>query len=468
MGPVVGIGASAGGLEALLELLPRLRPNGRTRYLIAQHLLKDKHNDLMVRILARRSGLPVVEASDGDFVSPDRLYLIPSGRNGVLIDGHVKLTALESGQISAPSVNVLFASIAADVGARSIGVVLSGAGTDGVIGAQAIKARGGVLLSQKSATALIDGMPGAVLRAGLTDDELDPAALADRINELGSPPRLATPTVLHSIPIDAASDFDGLIKEVSRATGIDFSSYKNETLLRRTQARMKSLGVADFKEYLRRARGTPRELEILGKLFNVSLSWFFRDHSAFTALRASLAERFARIASTGAARVWIPGCASGEECYSIAILLNELAREFGARLSIDIIGSDLNGEALEIAQRGVYPQRAFKETNSPDLIAKYFVSSGESYQVTDELRGLCRFRKEDVITAAPPNQLALVSCRNLLIYMRSDLQERLIGKFFEALSPEGLLFVGMSENIGVSGAAKFATINSALRIFCRK
>ena len=468
LGPVVAIGSSAGGLEVMLRIFSHLRANGRTCYVVAQHMAKTEHSELVVRVLGRKSSLPVVEARDGDIVLPDRVYFIPSNWNGVLKGGRLRLDPPVSGQLSVPSVNVLFESIAEDAGSKAVGVILSGAGSDGLQGCKAIKARGGKIFVQTPESALINGMPGAVDRAGLADERLLPDALADRINDLAPPP---TAPILSMPPADQAIgslEFRALIQDTSRASRIDFSSYKEDTLLRRTRVRMKTLGLEDIRDYVLRARSDPRELENLKQLFVVSLSWLFRDRAAFDKLRELLSLRLAKKPAGAIVRVWVPGCATGEECISFAILLTELAAELRLQTKIEVIGSDLNNKALDVAQRGYYLEKSFKEFQAPDMIAKHFIREGKEYRVADHIRAICKFHAEDVIAADPPDRLDLVSCRNLLIYMKLELQEKLIDKFFRALQTDGLLFLGMSENIGLSGAAKFNSIDSSHRIYVRK
>jgi chemotaxis methyl-accepting protein methylase len=465
---LVGIGSSAGGLEAMLKLLPRLRPNSGTRFVVAQHLLKTAHSDLVLRVLGRNAALPLVEARDDEIIEPDRLYLIPSNWNGVVKGGRLRLEAPVPGQLSAPSVNALFLSIAEEAGPHSIGIVLSGAGSDGVMGCRAIKERGGKILLQTAETVLINGMPGAVERAGLADETLSPETMADRVNDLVHPPERPSIAPSPAARIDGSSELGSLIQEVSRASGIDFTSYKEDTLLRRIRGRMKASDISDFQDYATRARRDPAELEILRQLFVVSLSWFFRDREAFDKLRELLIVYLSRKSSGDVVRMWVPGCATGEECFSFAILLTELVEELGLRMRVAVIGSDLNPEALEVAQDGRYAAKAFKEYQAPELLAKYFAPEGGGYRVSDQIRSLCSFRREDVVAANPPPHLDLVSCRNLLIYMKTELQNKMIEKFHRALSSDGLLFLGMSENIGLSGSARFAAVDSSFRIFRRK
>jgi chemotaxis methyl-accepting protein methylase len=466
--PLVAIGSSAGGLEAMMRLLPHLRANGRSRYVVAQHMAKTGHNDLVLRVLARTSSLPIVQGQNDELLLPDRIYVVPSNWNGVVKAGKLQLLEPASTQLSTPSVNELFKSIAEAAGSTAVGIILSGAGADGLHGCQAIKAGGGAIFIQTPETALITGMLGAVQRAGLADAVLSPEDLAQRINDLVPAPTAArAPSV--AVPAEShPSGLQGLVQKVSSASGINFSSYKEDTLVRRIRGRMKTLGISELEDYAARASEDPGELDRLKKLFVVSLSWFFRDRPVFDELQKLLMTAVAKKTGQEPVRVWVPGCATGEECFSFAILLTELLQNYAPRARIEIIGSDVNAEALEVARGATYSIKAFKEFQDPDLTARYFSAAPGGHQVAEPIRALCTFRQEDVIAAAPPTGLDLISCRNLLIYMKSDLQEKMIEKFFRALKPDGLLLLGMSENIGLAGTARFSAIDSGLRIFRRK
>ncbi len=451
-----------------MRLLPHLRANGRTRYVIAQHMAKTGHNDLVLRVLARTSGLPIVQGQTGEPILPDRFYVVPSSWNGVVKDGRLHLLEPSSTQLSTPSVNELFKSVADAAGPNAVGVILSGAGADGLQGCQAIKAGGGAVFIQKPETALITGMLGAVQRAGLADAVLSPEDLAQRIIDLvPAPAAVQAPSI--AVPAERhPSGLQGLIQKVSRASGINFSSYKEDTLMRRIRGRMKTLGISELEDYAARASGDSTELDQLKKLFVVSLSWFFRDYPVFDELQKLLTIALAKKPAPPAVRVWVPGCATGEECFSFAILLTELLKNSAPRVWIEIIGSDVNAEALEVARRATYSIKAFKEFQDSELMAKYFRATPGGYEVAEPIRALCAFRQEDVIAATPPGELDLISCRNILIYMKSGLQEKMIEKFFRTLKPDGLLLLGMSENIGLGGTARFSTVDSSLRIFRRK
>lgn len=467
---IVGIGASAGGLESMLKLFSGLRPNGRMAYVVAQHMAKDGHIELVLRLLNRQQNLPVIEAQANDPIEADRIYLIPPGCIGRVQKGRIQLLPTTAEYISTPSVNALFSAIANETGRQAIGIVLSGTGMDGLSGCQAIKAHGGTVITQSIESAAFPGMPQTVAEAGISNHALKPEDIARHLNamfpstgELAAAyvtPRALTPAV-------AVQPLAGLISKVFDATGVDFSSYKEETLQRRIDRRISMLQLASFEEYQRHIEKNPRELHVLQHLFLVSLSSFFRDSGVFAAVRAAMAELLAAKKPGDFIRIWVPGCASGEECYSLGILLAETLGGRFASFDIEITGSDLNPDALAIAESGSYRMTAFKET-APDILGRYFDHKGQHYYVKEPIRGKCRFIKEDVVTAEPPANVDMVSCRNLLIYMKSSLQDDLFRKFHRAMRPQGLLLIGQSENIGAQGNTLFTAVDHFHRLYRRK
>lgn len=477
---IAGVGASAGGLEAMLPMFANARPTGRLAYVVAQHMAKDGHDELVVRLMARESALPVVLAEAGETtLVADTIYVIPSGQDGVVKRGRLSLQPPAPSHISTPSVNALFNSIAAESGTGGIGIVLSGTGYDGTAGCRAIKASGGLTIAQLPAEAKFDGMPTAAIEAGTIDETLPVASIGERLASRYPPMPASAPThrpearAVSRAPTFGAptptappppSELGQLLKLVHQATGIDFSSYKEDTLLRRLDKRLSTLGLATLSDYLAHCRKQPDELKTLQHLFLVSVSSFFRDADSFDVLKMSLAKLVAGKAAGEPVRVWVPGCASGEEPYTLAILLKELTDKH----PIEIIGTDLNPEALDIAAEAVYRQTAFKEM-SPNLCARYTVPKGQHAEVVPAIRACVRFEKRDVLGGAPGQQkLDLVSCRNLLIYMKSDLQDQLITSFHKALQPQGLLFIGQSESLSFVGNSLFAPIDHYHRLFRRR
>ncbi len=477
---VAGVGASAGGLEAMLPMFAKMPATGRIAYVVAQHMAKDGHDELVVRLIGRESALPVVLAKNEDNLKADTVYVIPSGMDGTVQGMRLLLQEPAPTNISTPSVNTLFNSIAASSKGKGIGIVLSGTGSDGMNGCRALKASGGLTLAQNPQQAKFDGMPSAAIDAGTIDEVLPVEKIGERLAQRFPGVVAPSPAVTRSVPVPSAvspaptfqdtppasaeqRDLGQLITLVHQATGIDFSSYKEDTLLRRLDKRLSTLGFAATSEYLAHARKHPEELKTLQHLFLVSVSSFFRDADSFEVLKMSLARLVAGKPAGETIRVWVPGCASGEEPYTLAILLKELTDTH----PIEIIGTDLNPEALLIASEATYRQTAFKEMSS-SLRERYILPKGQHGEVIPEIRACVRFEKRDVLGGAPSKGLDLVSCRNLLIYMKSDLQDQLITSFHCALQAHGLLFIGQSESLSFVGNSLFVPIDHYHRLFRRR
>lgn len=476
---IAGIGASAGGLEAMLPMFSKLRPTGRIAYVVAQHMAHDGHSELVARLIQRESTLPVLLAADGIVVQPDTVYMIPAGKNGRIHSDILSLSDPEPSSISTPSVNVLFKSIAENSGSNSIGIMLSGAGSDGTAGCRAIKAVGGLVFVQELTETKHAGMPGAVIDAGLPDQVLSVAGIAARLAEL-FPGSVPMPKVATRETVTAPSESDAsltgeavhlelelLLRQVLEATGIDFSSYKEETLLRRLEKRKSLLGVTSADAYQSLIRRQPDELHTLQHLFLVSMSSFFRDKEAFDVLQQELGSLVTAKAEGEAVQVWVPGCASGEEPYTLAIILHELQAASMRKHPLKIVASDLNPEALELARNGLYRQTAFKEMPLA-LRERWFIARGQHFEVRQELKEAVLFEQLDLLNGPVPGGLDLISCRNLLIYMKSCLQDKLVKSFHKALKPRGLLFLGQYESLSFVGNALFVPLDQHNRLYYRR
>lgn len=482
---VAGIGASAGGLEAMLPMFAQMRPTGRVAYVVAQHMAKDGHDELVVRLINRESALPVVLGQEGDSLDADTVYVIPSGKDGTVQGNTLTLREPLPGNHSTPSVNVLFTSIAESLHGKAIGIVLSGTGYDGVSGCRALKAHGGLTIAQDPQEAKFNGMPTAAIEARLVDMVLPVgaigAALAEKFPGVSVPaPMPHVPAKAPAAAVAASTDaprialenreLAALLPLVHQATGIDFSSYKEDTLLRRLEKRKSVLGIASSDDYLARVRSEPEEAKALQHLFLVSVSSFFRDRDSFRELERALAVVVANKAAGEPIGIWVPGCASGEESYTLAIILAELLGDFRDRHPLRIIGTDLNPEALAMARAGVYRQTSLREMDE-SLRQRYFSPKGQHFEVGQILRDVVEFEQRDVLTGAPAGHSGgfdLVSCRNLLIYMKSELQDRLVTSFHRALAPQGLLFIGQSESLGLVGNSLFAPVDHYHRLFRRR
>jgi len=469
---IAGIGASAGGLEAMLAMFAHMQPGGRISFVVAQHMAKDGHDQLVVRLIGRESALPVLLAESGVHLQADTVYVIPSGQDGRIQGDTLILREPAAGHLSTPSVNALFVSIAESAGSKAIGIVLSGTGSDGAIGCRAIRANGGLTLAQDPAEAKFNGMPVAAIQAKaiaqVVPVECIGAMLAELFPGTATPaPGTGTPETNEdtapAISTAARHELDWLLQQVHQATGIDFSSYKEDTLLRRLEKRKATLGVVSVEAYQALIRRRPEELHALQHLFLVSVSSFFRDRDSFHELNKALASLVAGKPAGEPIRVWVAGCASGEEAYTLAILLKEL----GSRHPIEITASDLNPEALAMAREGVYRLTAFKEMDA-GLRERYFLKKGQHFEIKPEIRACVRFEQHDVLGCTPPLELDLVSCRNLLIYMKSPLQDQLIKRFHQSLRSQGLLFIGQSESLSFIGNSLFSPIDHYHRLFRRR
>jgi chemotaxis protein methyltransferase CheR/two-component system CheB/CheR fusion protein len=464
---VVGIGASAGGLEAVKLLLANVKKTGRFVFVIAQHMATDSHMLLMEKLIGVESVLPVSIVNNGEVLQVDHVYLIPAACDGYVDGDKFHLQPLSGHTYSKPSVNVLFNSIAKQFGANAIGIILSGAGTDGAAGCLAIKASGGMTLAQDPETAQFNGMPVAAIGAGVIEYVAAPENMgALLIAKLHGTPISNTQNFKSPLSV-STKQLDELIDLVLRNTGLTFSQYKEETLLRRIKARLVYLKMRSTDAYIEYCKAHPEEFASLKQMFLVTMSSFYRDKACFDALAGYVRQLVEKRPVTEPFRVLVPACAAGEECYSLAIMMAEIFKQKPTLFKLQIIGSDLNPHSIDNARLGWYPEKSFKEMDV-QLIDKYFTREGEGYRISQQLKDVCSFRQSDVFEIADSVKYDLISCRNLLIYFKTELQELLIQKFYRQLKPDGLLFLGQSENVGIAGAQYFFPVDYHHRIYRRK
>ena len=463
---VVAIGASAGGLEAIKLLLANLQKTGKFVFVIAQHMASDSHMQLMVKLIGVTSVLPVSIAKHDEVLLTDHVYLIPAGYDGYVDDGKFHLQALSGHLYSKPSVNELFNSIAHQFGAYAVGIILSGAGTDGVSGCAAIKLRGGMTLAQQPETAQFNGMPTAAINAGVAEYIVTPENIGALLIEKLSGTLIKGASSVKSSFTISANQLDRLIKLVLDNTGLAFTRYKEETLLRRIKARIAYLKISSVDAYIDYCMANSDEIINLKQMFLVTMSSFYRDKASFEALSVQL-KTLAKRHAAEPFRVLVSACASGEECYSMAIMLAEIFQEISAIQSIQIVGIDLNPNSIAKAKLGWYPEKSLREMDV-QLIDQYFIREGEGYRIRKELQDICSFQQCDVFEITASVKYDLISCRNLLIYFKTEWQEILIEKFYAALKPDGLLFLGQAENVGNSGIRFFSPVDYHHRIFRRK
>ena len=437
---IVGLGASAGGLEALSALIANLPTDLGAAYVVVQHM-SPTHRSMLVQLLARETQMPVSEIETGECPQPDHLYVTPPNRNVILQDGHFVLSEPAADVMPKPSVNAFLTALAEERGEDAIAVILSGTGSDGALGVRAVKASGGLVFAQEPSSAKYSGMPQAAIDTECVDwtmrPELIAAEIAVVIRAQGS---LQLPVRSEQAPATLRT----LLQRVMRHARVDFSGYKESTVWRRILRRMVSNRVHTMEDYLALTEKNPEELNQLCKEILISVTSFFRDPKSFDSLRESLAALLAKKIPGEEVRVWVAGCATGEEAYSIAILVCELLGRQAADFRIQIFATDIDLNAMAVARRGVYPASGLSEL-SPELLQRYFVVREDAYEVSKALRDMVIFARQDLAQDPPFLRLDLVTCRNVLIYFQSMLQEQVLATFHYALKPGALLFLGKSE-----------------------
>ncbi|MUH46558.1 MAG: diguanylate cyclase, partial [Actinobacteria bacterium] len=458
----VGIGSSAGGLDALEGLVAAAGNAKATAFIVAQHLAP-QHPSMLAELLSRSTTLRVVTAADGQPLESNVISIAPPGSDIVVSRDRIHLVAPEAATGPNPNVDRLLSSIAEHWGDHGVGVILSGTGSDGAYGMRAIKAADGLTIVQLPGTAKFESMPNAALAFGSGDLVLDPAQIGERLSHLGDP---AADWLGDEVPLPGPDALSSVLRELRRSTGIDFSRYKESTLLRQIKRRMAILQVADIDDYLPLLVAQPAEPIALMNGMLVTVTSFFRDAESFKALHDHLRDYLASADGAEQVRIWVPGCATGEEVYSIAMIMASLLTDT-ADLShrLKIFGTDLDESALTIARRGAYPAASLG-TVPPDLSARYLFPSGQGVEVAPELRDLVVFARHNVAQDPPFARLDLISCRNTLIYFTAPLQHRVLQMFAYGLKAGGLLFLGASEAMAAD-AAGFANLDSAHRLFVR-
>jgi len=443
--PLVAIGASAGGLQALERFLSGVSPAG-IAYIVVQHLSPD-HTSILPQILGSASRLPVEAVGDGTTPQPDRVYVIPPNASLIMQAGQLRLQPPEPRAVRRP-IDLLFSSLAQEIGGRAVAVVLSGTGSDGATGVHAVKRAGGFTLVQTPAEAEYDAMPRAALATGDVDYVVPaaemPAIIAREVQRRGVEGAAPTRT-----PTDE-DELEAIAQAVQSLIGHELTAYKRSTLRRRIQRRMDALHVTDLGGYLHRVENDAREAEALVSEMLIGVTQFFRDPEAFEALSREVVPSLLERASQQSIRVWVPGCATGEEAYSLAILLREEARRKGQAIpALQVFATDIDESALATARRGRYPAASAKDVPR-DLLDTYFQKVDDEYEVVKEVRDGVIFSAHDVLSDPPFSRLDLVSCRNLLIYFHPAVQQRLIPLFHYALRAKGYLFLGSAEMADVA------------------
>jgi two-component system, chemotaxis family, CheB/CheR fusion protein len=462
---IVGIGASAGGQEAFEKFFAHLPGDSGMAFVVIQHL-DPTHKSILVELLQRYTPLQVFQAQDAMRVEPNCVYVIPPNRDLAMLHATLHLLErTESRGLHLP-IDAFFRSLAQAQGGKAIGIVLSGTGSDGTLGLTAIKGEGGLTMAQDPVSAGYDGMPRSAITTGLVDYVLPPEQLPGQLLAYLKQPYIRLPAVI--APVDAPTmDWLHKIYILLRSqSGHDFSLYKQKTVTRRIERRMALQQIERIEEYYRYLQQTPTEVDILFKELLIGVTNFFRDPAAFAALEQEVMPRlFEQREPGGSLRVWVPGCASGEEAYSLAIVLREYMDTLKREFKVQLFATDINARAIEQARQGRYSLSIAADV-SPERLQRFFLQGEEAYQVGEQIRSMVVFAVQSVIKDPPFSKVDLISCRNLLIYLEPALQKKVMSLFHYALNPGGFLFLGTSESTD-EFPHLFSPVNRKWKLFQR-
>jgi two-component system, chemotaxis family, CheB/CheR fusion protein len=464
--PVVALGASAGGLDSLSRFFNALPSNTGMAFVVVQHL-SPTQDSLLSELLRKAANLSVVVAQDGQVLMPDHAYVIPPNRYLTLSGDRLRLAEPKGAEHPHMAIDHMLFSLAEQMGERSVAIILSGTGSDGAEGIKIVKGCGGLTIAQDPKTAQHTGMPESAIETQQVDFILSPEAMGEELVRYAQH-RESTVDEQRDMPpeqqLQWLSPILGLLRQHS---GHDFSHYKTNTLLRRIARRMAVHNIDDIAGYAQFLHDQPGEASLLAQEFLIRVTKFFRDPAAFKVLEEEVIPAlYEGRAHEHPIRVWVPACSTGEEAYSIAMLLEERKSQTKSRSRIQVFATDIDLVALDVARTGYYPETIAQDV-SPERLQRFFVKRDGGYQVSKSLRDMLVFAEQSLIKDPPFSRMDLVSCRNVLIYLQPELQKRVLALFHYALNPDGFLFLGTSET--VSGMEEFfAPVRTDTRIFQRQ
>jgi two-component system, chemotaxis family, CheB/CheR fusion protein len=464
--PVVGIGASAGGLEAIEGFFANTPSEIRIAFVIIQHLAPE-HKSIMGSLLKKYTNLKVSDVRNNMRVEPGCVYLNPPDKDVSIMNGRLYLSDPTQMHGARLPIDYFFRSLADAQGDKSICIILSGTGSDGTLGLRAIKAAGGMAMVQEEDQAKYNNMPRSAIDTGLVDFILPVEKMAAQLMKYVKHPYIGGEEKILTSKEKIEHNLQNIYLMIRSATGHDFSQYKLNTIRRRIERRMAVHQIDKISEYVNSLKTNPPEINTLFKDFLITVTNFFRDPKAFKSLNEKVILPMVKArANSSPIRVWVPGCATGEEAYSHAILFSEAMRLLNKHLTVQIFATDIDADAIEYARTGVYPD-SITANVSTDLLKAYFVREENTYRIKKQIREMVVFATQSLIKDAPFSKLDLVSCRNVLIYMNTPLQKKIIPLFHYTLNPGGFIFLGTSETIG-EFADLFTPLDLKWKIFNRK
>ncbi len=460
----VGIGASAGGLEAIELFFKNMSPNSNLAFIVVQHLSPD-YKSLMVELLSKKTKMPVHRAEDGMRVLANNVYLIPPKKNLTIFHGKLLLNDKVINQGINLPIDIFLKSLAEDQASHAIAIILSGTGSDGTRGVRAIKEVGGMVMVQEEESAKFDGMPRAAISTGVADFILAPEKMPEQLLAYAAHPYV-TGEKQSDLLLKDADALTRLFAELRDKTKVDFTFYKPSTITRRIERRMSVNQISDFEKYVEYLQNYPGEVTALYRDLLIGVTNFFRDPEAMQELEEKWLPELLLHSKNREARFWVAGCSTGEEAYSIAILVREVMEKLSISRDVKIFATDIDKDAVVAASTGIYPESIVGDVN-PKIVAKYFYHKEEKLQIARHIREMVVFAQHNVIKDPPFTNIDLVSCRNLLIYLQPILQQKAFGMFNFSLTPGGLLFLGTSESIGDMEEC-FTTLHQKHKIFRSK
>ncbi len=465
---IVAIGASAGGIESFAELIRELPSDTGMAFVLIQHL-DPRHKSMLAELFSRQTTMSVKEVTDGMFVEPNHAYVIPPNASMTISNRTLRLGPRIDSRGAHMETDRFMRSLAEDQGNRAIGVILSGTGTDGTLGMMEIQAHGGVTFAQDESTASYDGMPRSAIAAGCVDYVLPPEGIAQELTRIARHPyvgRDPASEIVQEVPA-MDSGLSAIFQILQRATGVDFTHYRQTTVLRRIQRRMLVHKIDKLEDYVAHVQSSPAEVKALYRDMLINVTSFFRNPRVFEALKSQVFPGLLKNhPPESAIRIWTPGCASGEETFSVAIALLEFLDGKAPYPSIQLFGTDVSESSVSKARSGVYPENIQADV-SPERLRRYFAKCEGGYRISKSIRDMCIFAQHNVISDPPFSQMDLICCRNLLIYLEPVLQNKVIALFHYAARRGGYLVLGKSEGIGTSSNL-FAVEDRALKIFSKK
>lgn len=461
---IAGIGASAGGLEALQEFFKAVPLSTGIGYVVIQHLSPD-YKSLMDELLARYTKLPIRKAEDGMIVEPDTVYLIPPRMNLSIF--HRKLVLERQGNrngLNLP-IDIFFRSLAQDIEKCAVGIVLSGTGSDGTLGTRAIKEAGGMVMAQDERTAKFDGMPRSSISTGLVDYILPPAEMPNALHNYIKHPFIEKAKSSETVLTGAEDALSKILMILRDHSGTDFSYYKENTILRRLERRLSINRFENLEDYFNLLISSDKEKDILYRELLIGVTRFFRDEAAFEVVAAKVIPLLAE-GSKKEIRLWSAGCSTGEEVYSLAMLIREYLDSKRLNHEVKIFATDIDKQSLEYAGQGYYPDSIVSDVD-PGLLTRYFVRKENGYQIGETIRRMAIFATHNVLKDPPFSKLDMIVCRNLFIYLKPESQSYVLNLFRMALKPGGFLFMGSSESLGSLSDA-YETVSAKHKLFRRK